>query len=63
MHAQSILLRVEWLRTIPYEVNVDDVMEVVILLLVDNIDGSAKVFGTYKTIIVEITINSNTPTK
>ena len=45
----------------PYEVNVDDVMIVITTLLVEDIDASAKQFGTYKSFIAKQTANVGTP--
>lgn len=44
----------------PYEVNMDDVMETIGSLLAEEIDASANHFDTYKTVIAEMTVESGT---
>ena len=58
LYAQVVLLRVEWLRPMPYEVNVDEVARKVIEILVEDIDYSVKKFGRYETIIIGKLLNS-----
>ena len=60
IYAQAVLLRVGWSRPMPYKVNVDEVNTIVTILLVEDMDVSVKKFGTYETIIVELTIESST---
>ena len=54
--AQEILPRVSWLRSLPYEVNIDEVTTTIITLLEIEVEKDVKSFKRYETKKVKITI-------
>ena len=48
IYAQVVFPRIAWLRPMPYEVNVDEIIVVVIALLAKEIYAGAEKFGTYE---------------
>ena len=56
-----MLPRYAWLRTMPYEVNVDEVTVAVTSLLFKDIDANAEKFNTYEIKKVELIVESSEP--
>ena len=57
VHAQVVIPRIEFLRSMHYEVNVDKFLATMIALLIKDDDTNAKKFCTYETMVVELTAN------
>ena len=46
-YIQAIVPKVRWLRSLGYEINIDEALASITALLADEIDKSAKKFGNY----------------
>ena len=61
-YIQVALSRVRWLRPLGYEINIDEASKTITTFLVEDIDKSAKPFGTFNVIKskveMELTISS-----
>ena len=55
-YVQAIMLRVRWLRALPYEVDVDEILEIIIALLAKDLDKNVEGLGTYEEAKARITI-------
>lgn len=59
-YVQEAILRVRWLRSLRYEINVDEASTTIKILLVEEIDKSATSFGNYEEAKSRITIDLKT---
>ena len=51
--------RVRWLRPLGYEINIDEASATIIALLAEEIDKSAKPFGTYDVVKSKVEMKLN----
>lgn len=49
-YIQEAIPRVRWIRQLGYEINIDEASATITTLLVDDIDKSAKPFGTFNVV-------------
>ena len=61
IYAHAILTRVAWIRSMQYDINVDEVTIVVIALLFEEIDMNVEPFSTYETIKIKIMMETKVP--
>ena len=55
-YIQVTIPRIRWLRPLGYEINIDETSGAIIALLVEEIDKSAKPFGTYDVVRSKVEI-------
>ena len=59
---QFVVLRIRWLRALPYEVDVDETSTTITTLLAEDIDQNAQAFRTYEEAKARITTTLQTTT-
>ena len=59
-YAQAIVPRVRWLKTLPYEVNIDETSTKIAALLFEEVDKNAQSFGKFEEAKARITTNLQT---
>ena len=55
-----MMLRVRWLKALPYEVNIDETSTTITTLLLEEVDKNAPYFGTFDEEKARITTNLQT---
>ena len=50
IYIQATVLRVGWLRTLGYEINIDEVLATITALLAEEVDKTTKLFGNYEVV-------------
>ena len=61
-YVKIVMSRVRWLRTLPYEADVDETSVEIIGLLVKDLDKNAQGFSTYEEVKARITTTLQTTT-
>ena len=62
-YIQVAMPRVRWIRPLGYEINIDEVSSTITTLLVEEIDKSAKPFGTYDVVKSKVEMELKTTSK